>query len=99
MIEFRADITTGEGRMPTFIVTPSGIEACPGVVVYMDLFGPREELFDICRRFASCGYATFLPNLFYRLGSPSFPPQNTQQTPIDPRAQDANGATTIEMTA
>jgi carboxymethylenebutenolidase len=98
MIAFESAIPTPDGRMPVFIAAPDGDAAAPGVIVYMDVFGPREELRDICRRFASCGYAALLPNIFYRLGAPSFTPANRRDDVVDPRAQEANAATTIDMT-
>ena len=70
--ERHASVDTPDGPMPVFVARPAGRERCSVVIVYMDVFGPREELHDFCRRFARAGYAALLPNLFHRLGSPSF---------------------------
>jgi carboxymethylenebutenolidase len=98
MKEFQLEVPSADGAIPAFISVPDNVERCPGVIVYMDVFGPREELRDFCRRFTSCGYAAILPHLFYRLGSPVFSPANDRSDVVDPRAQEANAATTIDMT-
>ena len=98
MIEYQAKIDTADGTMPTFVVRPDGSDIRPGIIVYMDVFGFREELFDICRRFAASGYVTILPHLFYRLGAPDFAPPNRREDVVHPAAQEANGATSIDMT-
>ena len=91
-------IPTRDGLMPTEMFAPDLSRRCPGVVIYMDVFGIREELRDMCRRYATTGYAVFLPNLFYRYGSPSFPPANRPTDIVDPEAKRLNHATTAEMT-
>ena len=40
----------------------------PFVVVYMDIWGIREELRQIARNVAALGYCCALPDLFYRDG-------------------------------
>jgi carboxymethylenebutenolidase len=72
MIETEATIATRDGRMPTWIVHPDEGGPFPLVVYYMDALGIREELRDMCRRFASVGYGVYLPNLYYRDGGLSF---------------------------
>lgn len=54
--------------METFIAHPSANAPFPAVVLYMDIWGPREELFDIARRVASVGYYVLVPDLYYRQG-------------------------------
>lgn len=39
-----------------------------GVIVYMDVYGVRPALFEICKRMASLGHAVLLPDLYFRLG-------------------------------
>ena len=68
--EKHIEINTRDGKMPTFLSYPAQESQSPAVIFYMDVFGPREELREMCRRLSSNGYATFLPNLFYRGGSP-----------------------------
>lgn len=68
MIERVVDVPTPDGRMPTFVTHPREDGPFPGVVVYMDFWGVREELFDIARRIATVGYYCMLPDLYYRQG-------------------------------
>ncbi len=98
MIERHLDIPTTDGPMPTFVTAPDGVTGCPAIILYMDLFGPREEMFDFCRRFTEAGFVALLPNLFHRLGSPVFPPANVKGEKPHPDAQAANRATTLDHT-
>lgn len=68
MIERHLEIKTPSGAMETFIVHPSEGGPFPAVVLYMDVWGIREELFDIARRIATVGYYCVLPDLYYRQG-------------------------------
>jgi carboxymethylenebutenolidase len=43
-------ITTPDGQMETFITHPEEGYPFPAVVLYMDFWDVREELFDIARR-------------------------------------------------
>lgn len=72
MHERIVDIATGEGTMETFITHPETGGPFPAVVVYMDIWGVREELFDIARRIASVGYCGIVPDLYYREGKKRF---------------------------
>lgn len=85
--------------MPVFVAMPTRSGVLPAVLVYMDVFGFREELYDIARRFATCGYLAVLPDLFHRLGSPRFEPANTEGAPVPAAAQAANDTTTLEMSS
>lgn len=68
MKERLADIPTPHGAMDTFITHPEAGGPFPAVVIYMDIWGLREELFDIARRVAVVGYCCMVPNLYYRQG-------------------------------
>lgn len=68
MIEQTVDITTKDGAMTTFIVHPDRGGPHPVILFYMDAPAIREELRDMARRLASCGYYVMLPNLYYRSG-------------------------------
>lgn len=92
-------VSTGDGDMPVFAVIPDGDSVCPAVIIYMDIFGPREELFDFCRRFANNGYAALLPQLFYRIGSPAFEPANRPEDTVEPAARIAGVTTVLPMVA
>ncbi len=54
--------------METFITQPGGNGPFPAVILYMDIWGVREELFDIARRIATVGYYCVVPDLYYRQG-------------------------------
>ena len=62
------DIPTPSGAMQTFITHPERSGPFPAVVIYMDIWGVREELFDIARRVATVGYYCAVPDLYYRNG-------------------------------
>jgi carboxymethylenebutenolidase len=61
-------IPTKTGVMPTFVVRPEAGEPCHLVIQYMDVWGVREELYDIARRIAAFGYVCAVPDLYYRWG-------------------------------
>ena len=68
MIEKYIDIPTADGRMETFISYPEQGGPFAPVVIYMDVWGLREELYDIARKVAVVGYYVVLPDLYYRQG-------------------------------
>lgn len=72
MIEKHADIPTAGGRMDAFITHPDTGGPFPAVIVLMDIWGLREELFDVARRVATVGYHVTVPNFFYRRGKVLF---------------------------
>jgi carboxymethylenebutenolidase len=72
MIEKMAEIPTADGAMDTFIVHPEEGGPFPAIVVFMDIWGLREELFDVARRIAVVGYHVTLPNFWYRRGRVRF---------------------------
>jgi carboxymethylenebutenolidase len=61
-------IPTRAGQMETFITHPKEGGPFPAVVIYMDFWGVREELFDIARRVGTVGYYCVVPDLYYRQG-------------------------------
>jgi carboxymethylenebutenolidase len=68
MQEFTVDLPTPDGTMPTFIAAPEAGGPHPPVILFMDIWGIREELRDIARRVAAEGYCCLLPDLYYRQG-------------------------------
>ncbi len=72
MIEKHVQVPTKAGQMRTFVVHPEQGGPFPAVVVYMDIWGIREELYDIARRIASVGYYCVVPDLYYREGNVRF---------------------------
>ena len=62
------DIRTPSGEMESFITHPSAGGPFPPVILYMDMWGVREELYDLARRIATVGYYCIVPDLYYRFG-------------------------------
>lgn len=54
--------------MDTFIVHPPAPGPYPVVILYMDVWGIREELREAARRVAKAGYCCLLPDFYYRFG-------------------------------
>jgi len=61
-------VETKDGIMPAFVVRPKNAAPCHLVIQYMDVWGVREELYDIARRIAAFGYVCAVPDLYYRWG-------------------------------
>ena len=76
MIENDVDIPTADGRMDAFVVHPEEGSPFPAVVIFMDIWGLREELFDIARKVAAVGYHCTVPNFWYRRGKVRFEYRN-----------------------
>src|SRR5437867_8548997 len=72
MIEHDVMVQTRYGRQASFAVCPDGSGPFPGVILYMDAPGTREELRNMARRIAKHGYFCLLPDLYYRLGTLRF---------------------------
>jgi carboxymethylenebutenolidase len=72
MFERFADIPTADGTMDAFVARPEEGGPFPAVLVLMDIWGLREELYDVARRVATVGYLCVLPNFWYRRGKVRF---------------------------
>ena len=70
------DIPTPDGIMDGYAAHPDGAGPFPLVVLFMDIWGLREELFAIERCIAAQGYYCVLPNLFYREGKVRYERRN-----------------------
>ena len=68
MRERVVEVSTPDGRMETFVTCPEDGGPFPAVVVFMDVWGVREELHEIARRIGTVGYFAVVPNLYYRQG-------------------------------
>jgi carboxymethylenebutenolidase len=62
-------IATPSGRMDTFVTHPEQDGPFPAVIIYMDIWGVREELFEIARRVGTVGYYCLVPDFYYRQGT------------------------------
>ena len=56
-------IGTADGQAKAAVF---GDKGGPGVIVYMDAFGPRPGLDSMAERLAAAGYTVLVPDLFYR---------------------------------
>ncbi len=68
MLDRTIAIPTPAGAMETFITHPEEGGPFPAVIIYMDFWGLREELFDIARRVGTVGYYCMVPDLYHRQG-------------------------------
>jgi dienelactone hydrolase len=68
MREQFVEIKTSEGVMDAFVTHPEDNGPFPAVILYMDIWGVREELYDIARRIGTVGYYCMVPDLYYRSG-------------------------------
>ena len=62
------EIATPSGRMETFVTHPEQDGPFPAVILYMDIWGVRDELFEIARRVGTVGYYCMVPDFYYRQG-------------------------------
>lgn len=72
MIERTLGVKTPDGTMETFLAMPGEGGPFPPVVLYMDIWGMREQLRDIARFVAAEGFACAAPSLYYREGDVHF---------------------------
>ena len=95
--EVRTAIDTPDGPMEVFLARADTAEPVPSAILYMDVFGLREELFDLARTFAADGISAVVPDLFHRLPISRFKPANGRNDPIEKAAREANAQTTLQM--
>lgn len=86
VIDRHVDIATAVGSMDTFIARPAGDATVPLVIVFMDIWGVRQQLFEIAARIASQGYCAVVPNFYYRDGVKGFDFRNAQGQTISMEA-------------
>ena len=98
MKERFVDVATPDGPMDTFAVHPEEGGPFPCVVVFMDIWGLREELFDIARRVATVGYTCLVPNFYHRAGQVRFEFRNELGRTISFDRLDPERRTRVEAT-
>src|SRR3954469_16491314 len=72
LIEKEIDVTTKHGRCLSFAACPDTPGTFPGIILYMDAPGYREELKNMARRIARHGYYCLMPDMYYRYGTLRF---------------------------
>ncbi|UWR13337.1 dienelactone hydrolase family protein [Sulfitobacter mediterraneus] len=97
MQEYLRTIDTADGPMGTFFAVPAGTPAMTVAVLYMDVFGLREELFDLARAYAQAGHIALIPDLFHRRPKSRFAPVNGKHAKLPPDLVAANVETTMDM--
>lgn len=80
MIEKTVQVPTEDGVMETFITHPEKGGPFAPVILFMDVWGIREQLRDIARQIACVGYTVALPNIYYRMGGEHFDYRNPDGT-------------------
>jgi carboxymethylenebutenolidase len=68
MKEYFVAVAMADGSMECFVTHPEQGGPFPAILMCMDVFGLREELFDAARRLATTGYFVIVPDFYYRLG-------------------------------
>jgi carboxymethylenebutenolidase len=68
MREQFVEIKTTEAVMEAFVTHPEEGGPFPAVILYMDIWGVREELYDIARCVGTVGYYCMVPDFYYRNG-------------------------------
>jgi len=82
------EIKTEDGTAKARLFRPAAAKA--GVILYMDIFGPRPTLDQMAERLAGHGYAVLVPDLFYR---------NAPYGPFDPKTAFADEKTKAALSA
>lgn len=72
MIEQDVIVNTKYGRQPAFAACPDAPGEFPGIILYMDAPGFRDELRIMGKRIAKHGFFCLVPDLYYRLGTLRF---------------------------
>jgi len=62
------EVPTPDGPMDIFVAYPEQDGPFPPIILYMDFWGMREELYDLARMVASVGYYCVVPDLYHRKG-------------------------------
>ena len=69
MKELFAEVPTPAGKMRAFVTYPEQDGPFPAVVIYMDFWGIREELYNVARWLGAVGFYCVVPDLYYRQGT------------------------------
>lgn len=72
MREQTLEVRTPDGAMDTFLALPDAGGPFPPVVLFMDIWGMRDQIRDIARGVAAEGFACAAPDLYYRAGGRHF---------------------------
>ena len=87
MKEQTLQVKTPDGTMETFLAMPDSDGPFPPVVLFMDVWGMREQLRDLARFAAAEGFACAVPSLYYRNGGVHFDHRHPDILPTTWRCQ------------
>lgn len=62
------EISTADGVMSAYEVTPDGSAKRAGIVLFMDGLGIRDALRKMADRLGAAGYRVLMPDMFHRIG-------------------------------
>ena len=65
----RITVSTGGEEMPAYFSRPAGSGTAPGVLLITDVFGATGFYQEMAGRLAHEGYATIVPDVFFRVGA------------------------------
>jgi carboxymethylenebutenolidase len=68
MPRIEVQIPTRDGVSRGWLHVPDGEGPWPGVLVFTDIFGPRDAFLEIGDKLASLGYVALVPDVYYREG-------------------------------
>jgi carboxymethylenebutenolidase len=69
-------IPMSDGVSPGTLHVPDGAGPWPGVLVFTDIFGPREVFLEMGDRLEGLGYVALIPDIYYR--EAGYPPFDTK---------------------
>lgn len=96
-------ITTTDGTCPAGLFTPDTpvkTENQRGILLYMDVWGPRPSVDDMAQSIADGGYTVLVPDMFYRHGhyGPLFAREASKDETVRAAAFTRMNETTTQMT-
>lgn len=97
MARIDVSIPTPDGTAPATLHVPEGGGPAPAVILYTDAAGVRETFLVMADRLAAAGYATLLPDVYYRAGT--WAPFDTETVFSDPPERERLMSLSRSMTA
>ena len=62
----RLEINVDGASMGAYLVRPDGDDPCPGILLFMEVFGINEHIRSVADRVAAEGYVVMAPDVFHR---------------------------------
>ncbi len=64
----RLEITVGDASMGAYLARPDDGTPCPGILLFMEVFGINQHIRSVVDRVAAEGYVVLAPDIFHRTG-------------------------------